>query len=786
MKRSPKRRAQSTTPRAGLGWKHSWATPVLLLLVGGAAAAGFLYMRGGPVGGLGRVHIDPKLTLHTRFPADPGALAGCNLLLITLDTTRADYLGCYGSSGHTPALDALARRGVLFSQAITPAPITLPAHASLLTGLYPHHHGARTNAFYRLDDKHSTLAGVLKKAGYTTGAVISAFVLDSRFGLDQGFQDYNDDLSDAAAHPEQLEPERKADRTTDQAIAWLRKNSAHPFFLWVHYYDPHAPFDPPTPYAQQYAQNLYAGEIAFMDAQLGRLLDAVHKLGVTDNTLVIAAADHGESLGEHGEAAHGYLLYNATVHVPLIMACGQRLGGGVHVPGLVSLTDVMPTALSLLGIAAPATDGNDLTRSEPTGPVYSESLYSLVEQGWAALFTVFNKQKKYVFSPNPQLFDLAADPQETRNLAGSKPEVAARMLRRVNEFFGEELNRPGAPDATERLDAVDVAKLQSLGYAGARAPDDFGHEPRPDPALLLPLLQQMQNAVSGAIGGHIPYQEAVNVIQNIISSHPDFYAAYQYLADLLNDMGDLNQAAAIARRGLELRPNNIGLLLSLARIENQQGHTAEAAALFQRVVEAYPDSFDAQIGLGAALLMSGQSAEAMDVFMKLAEVAPEDANTCDGLAQAAIASRRTDEAARALAAGIDARPALVAPRVALATIRRTQKLCAQASSLLREGLALTPGQPELTDALATTLLQAEGQLHDAGEAARLMEGVCQRTQYKQPKFMLTLSAAYYQLGRRVDAISVAQSAQQLAARSGQNDLAKRIAWALHNYQQTGG
>jgi arylsulfatase A-like enzyme/Flp pilus assembly protein TadD len=786
MKRRTKRRAQPAARGAQPGWKRSWITSVLVFLAASGAAAAFFLMHGGPVGGLGRVHIDPKLAIETSFPGGAGDLAGCNLLLVTLDTTRADYLGCYGGQVHTPTLDGLARRGVLFSQAITPAPITLPAHASLLTGLYPHHHGARTNAFYRLDDRPDTLAGALKKAGYTTGAVISAFVLDSRFGLDRDFDNYNDDLSDATPHPEQLEPERKADRTTDHAIAWLRENSAHPFFLWVHYYDPHAPFDPPPPYAQQYAQNPYGGEIAFMDAEFGRLLQTLQQLGLTDKTLIVAAADHGESLGEHGEGAHGYLLYDATVHVPLIMACGQRLGGGVHVPGLVSLTDVMPTALSLLGVPAPPTDGRDLTTFEPAGPVYCESLYSLVEQGWAALFAVFDGQKKYIFTPHPQLFDLAADPHENRNLLASQPEIAARMLNQVSEFYGDELTRPGAPEATETLDALDVAKLQSLGYAGARTPDDFGNGPRPDPAELLPLLEKMQQAISGAIGGYIPYQQAAQVIQDVINSRPDFYPAYQYLADLLNDTGNLEQAAAVARHGLELRPKNVGLLLSLARIETQQGQNAEAAALFRRVLENYPESFDAQIGLGAALLMSGQSADAVDVFIKLAAVAPEDTDTCGGLVRAAIASHRTDDAAQALATVVEQRPTLVAPRVALAAIQRTQKLCAQATRLLREGLELAPGQPKLTDALAATLLEAEGQLHDPDEAARLMESLCQRTQYKQPEFMLTLSAAYHQLGRQADAISLARSAQQLAARNGQTDLAQRIAGALQRYQQAGG
>jgi arylsulfatase A-like enzyme/Flp pilus assembly protein TadD len=792
MKRGQMRRARPRTggaqpqqPLARSAWKRCWLPPVLVGIILCIAACGWAFLRDTPVGGLGRVNVARELTVAARLPAGPGALAGANLLLITMDTTRADYLGCYGSSVSTPALDSLAHRGVLFSQAITTAPITLPAHASLLTGFYPHHHGARSNAFYRLDEQRETLARTLKSAGYATGAVISAFVLESRFGLSQGFDYYNDDFGDAAPHPERLDPQRRGDLTTNHALEWLHEHAGQPFFLWVHYYDPHAPFDPPAQYAQQYPQSPYAGEIAFMDAQIGRLLEAVDQLGRTDDTLVVAVADHGEGLSEHGEAAHGYLLYNATVHVPLIMACGRKLGGGVHVPGLVSITDVMPTALSLLGVAAPPSDGCDLTRSEPSGPVYCESLYALVEQGWAALFAVFNNQKKYVFGPNPLLFDLAADPQEARNLTRSKPEVASRMLGRLSGFFGPELTLPGAPEPTQKLDPVDLAKLQALGYAGQRAPDDFAHEPRPDPAELLPLLYSVQKVVWGVLDGKTRPEQAIRAVEDVIRTNPGFYPAYQHLADLLSDVGDLNQAATVARRGLELRPRNVSLLSSLAHIEMRSNDGQAAAELFRRVLAEYPESFDAQIGLGVALLASGQPGEATDLFLKVAHVAPEEPNACRGLAQAAIATQRTDEAARLLAGEVEAHPALVPPRMALAAIRRRQKLCAQAADLLREGLLLQPNRLELADELATTLLETDSQVRDPREAARIMEAACQRTDYKKPEFMLTLSTAYYELGRRAEAIRLAQQAQQLAWSANQTDLAQRIAGVVRRYQQSG-
>jgi len=271
------------------------------------------------------IRIPPELTEAEVLPAGPGALSGCNLLLVTLDTTRADRIGCYGHDGiETPTLDGLAREGVLFSRAVTPVPLTTPAHSSILTGLYPYRHGVRTNGPFRLSETQETLAEILAARGYATGAMISAFVLDARFGLAQGFDDYEDDMGvDEAGDGEEEDqdqdklgldadrriwiniPERPAERTTELAIAWLSEHQAERFFLWVHYFDPHTPYEPPSPYDKQYAKIPYDGEIAFVDRQFADLLGVLEELGLTDDTLVVVAGDHGQGLGQHGEQAHG-------------------------------------------------------------------------------------------------------------------------------------------------------------------------------------------------------------------------------------------------------------------------------------------------------------------------------------------------------------------------------------------------------------------------------------------------------------------------------------------------
>jgi arylsulfatase A-like enzyme len=399
-------------------------------------------------------------------PASPGELAGSNLLVVTLDTTRADRIGCYGNDEiRTPAVDRLAREGVLFSQAVAPAPTTLPSHASVMTGLYPYHHGARANGLYRLDEEHVTLAETLSGAGYTTGAIVSAFVLDSQFGIDQGFRDFDDDVGGDDDLGAFEMPERAADTTAKRAESWLRTHTEEKFFLWVHFYDPHFPYQAPKPFSDDYAV-AYDAEIAFADFQLGRLLAVVDELGLTDNTLVVLAGDHGEGLGQHDEEAHACLIYESTMQVPLIMRCGQRLGGGVHISREVSLVDIAPTVLAMLGVEQPqGLDGVDLTQPD-TGPrpIFLETLQGLADHGWAALLGVREGSMKYIYGPEVELYDLSRDPFEENDLATARPKLTAAMQQRLEDFFGEDLEQAASAGPAQALSPDAIAKLEALGY----------------------------------------------------------------------------------------------------------------------------------------------------------------------------------------------------------------------------------------------------------------------------------------------------------------------------------
>lgn len=532
------------------GSKHGWRRasrliPIGLLLLG--LASYLRDLRGFAPSEeripLAPLVVSPDLKTADSLPATPGALRGHDVVLVTLDTTRPDRLGCYGNSqSTTPNIDRLAREGVIFSAAVAAAPSTLPAHASILTGLYPQHHGARANSHYRLDDGHRTLAEILSDAGYATGAFVSAFVLDRRFGLAQGFGDYDDQVGSKSGLLGFAE--RKADQTTDRAIRWLRTQGSRPYFLWVHYYDPHSLHDPPAPYKETHALP-YDGEIAFVDHELGKLLQAVESAG-SKKALVVLVADHGEAFGEHGELTHGHLVQEATLRIPLIMQATGGLGRGVHVDTRVSEVDLVPTILSLLGIDAPRDlDGVSLVQAPDRGRMLLAEAVD-AEYGWARLVAAYRGSLKYVDGPNPELYDLARDPLERDDVVAARAADASTMRRMLREQEGPDAGRVGA--SSVELAAEDIARLEALGYVAGGGVAAANGAPGADPMAMLPALGEMQRLLSDydshprlpgwsrlvlRLGGKTLIDsraELIRQLERLASNHPDFAPVYQNLA----------------------------------------------------------------------------------------------------------------------------------------------------------------------------------------------------------------------------------------------------------------
>jgi arylsulfatase A-like enzyme/Flp pilus assembly protein TadD len=399
---------------------------------------------------------------------DPAAIAGHNVLLITLDTTRADRIGAYGyAKALTPTIDALAQKGALFEQAFAQVPLTLPSHASIMTGRYPREHGIRDNARAALGSEHPTLAEMFRKNGYRTAAFVASFVLDSQFGVDRGFDIYSDDMGDQGRGSDPLHHQQPANIITDRALEWLAAPADSPFFCWVHYYDAHDPYLPPPEFRSP-DREMYDGELAFMDTQIKRLLDWLNSRGQVDRTLVVIVGDHGESFNEHGEKGHTNFVYETNLHVPMIFVHPGLVPAASNVTSVVEVVDVFPTILDLFGWDSP--DGllsRTLTQALAGDPVddadaYSESLYVFNAYSWAEQRSLTTRRWKYISSTHPELYDRQADPGETRNLITEEPAVAADLLEKLQRRWRD---MPIGKASDARLDPDTQEKLAALGYA---------------------------------------------------------------------------------------------------------------------------------------------------------------------------------------------------------------------------------------------------------------------------------------------------------------------------------
>jgi choline-sulfatase len=502
-----------------------------------------------------------------------------NVLLVTLDTTRADHLGCYGSREvRTPVLDGLAHRGVLFEQAATAAPLTLPAHASILTGMYPTFHGVRVNGNNALGEGQTTLAEVFTAQGYSCAAFIAAFVVDGRWGLKQGFEHYDDKLEmSRSKHIDLGAIQRPANAVLDSALAWLDGHKDVPFFAWVHLYDPHLPYDPPEPFKSEYGgggpAGLYGGEIAFMDSQIGRLTDWLASTGLDRSTVIVLVGDHGEGLGSHGEGSHGYYVYEYAIHVPLIAVAPLSGLQDRRVAAQVSTVDVFPTILSLAGLAPrPEVQGRSLLPlmfrpgTARDVPAYAESMAPSIQFGWSPLRVLRTTRYKYIDAPRPELFDLAADGGETLNLAGGEPGVARSMKRELDQLVERTSRGAPAPQAAN-IDKDTMERLSALGYVGApvaarKAAGQAG--PLADPKDKFAVFQKVTAA--GELVTADKYSEAVPLLESALAEEPGIPQAMLVLSTCYKELGRSDEAKSMLDRVLKEDPENVQALIALANI----------------------------------------------------------------------------------------------------------------------------------------------------------------------------------------------------------------------------
>jgi arylsulfatase A-like enzyme/Flp pilus assembly protein TadD len=545
-----------------------------------------------------------------------GQFKDYNVVLVTLDTLRADHLPSYGYSAvKTPNLDRLAAESIQFDRAFSHAPLTLPSHTSILTGRLPISHGVRDNAGYHLDDSETTLAEILKDRGYSTSAFVSSFVLDSVFNINQGFDFYYDNFD--TAEFQGLDPraiERRADETLAEAQLWIDKNKDKKFFTWVHFYDPHDPYEPPEPYRSEYTSVPYDGEVAYTDWAVGELLSKLEQTGVMSKTIFIVTADHGEGLGEHGESRHGLFIYNSTVHVPLLIHLPGEKNG--RVDQLVSHIDLTPTILDFLGIpVSKSIQGASLIpllngKEKSERFAYSESLYSSLHYGWAPLESVTSKQYKYIHAPRPELFDLEKDFSESSNLASQKGPLAKAMNSELQEIKDLYTNKNS--EGPGKMDPEVEEKLRSLGYITSSSADKNGSGSQIDPKDKVHIAVAVQDAAGAALIENYPL--AIRLIEPVLQEQDNMSEAL-YVAGVSHaSVGNYDKAIDYLMRTIALVPDHAMAQYNLGAAYLMKNNLKDAEYWLQKVVKASPKLMNAQIKLGQTYMMAKQPEKAAPHF----------------------------------------------------------------------------------------------------------------------------------------------------------------------------
>jgi len=596
-----------------------------------------------------------------------------SVILISMDTTRADHLGCYGHpTVRTPHIDRLAAEGVRFEQCLTCVPVTLPSHSSILTGVYPYVHKVRDNGRFRLAPENVTLAEVLHDAGYATFAQVGAFVLHHQYGLDQGFDAYRD-VAYAGTNAANAvgETEIPAAQVTDGAIELLQRAGGRPYFLFVHYFDPHRPYRAPQRFTSKYLDP-YLAEIAYTDEQIGRLLDAAAKLGALDDTLVVLTADHGEGLGQHHEDTHGYFLYDATLRVPLIFRWPGKLRGGAVVSQTVRTIDIAPTILALLDAGPlPHGQGRDLSPAMRPGPeapdlppadAYAETFYPkyTYHLGFSQLRALHSGPWKYILAPRDELYNLGDDPRELRNLAAEKPDLCQTMRARLRALLAAAPRVVSAQAAQHEVGARELRALEALGYLGGG--DDAKPLPAADDELALfepvglnPIdhVEEIRLATQAVdsieAGQHAKTERTLKALLEQAGDRADeFVWAHAHLAGALAAQGKFDEALVHFDQAIAARPDD-GQMYTMKGIVLRALHrNDEAIAAFREALRHPPVFALTHLNLGRALIEKKEWAAAAAQFRLAIEKDPQNLPAHVSLARIQMRLGRREQAARTL------------------------------------------------------------------------------------------------------------------------------------------
>jgi arylsulfatase A-like enzyme/Flp pilus assembly protein TadD len=608
-----------------------------------------------------------------------------NVIVITIDTLRADHLHCYGDADvATPNIDALAKAGARFTEAFSAVPITLPSHTVIFTGAYPMATGMHDFSGNKLSPKFPTLATVLHEHGYATAAFIGSAVLDSRFGLNQGFDTYFDHFDFSRLNETNLDlMDRPGNEVMDNALAWLRLNPPQPFFLWVHLYDPHFPYTPPEPYATRYRAHPYDGEIAFADAQVGRLFSFLRDSGIYGSSVIALMADHGEGLGEHGEKTHGFFVYNSTLHVPLIF----------KVPGAeprvvsdeVSLADVMPTLLQALKMPIPPTvQGRSLLAEilgrAASGPsrLYAETYLPLLHFHWSQLRSFESRGTKYIDAPRPELYDTRSDPDELKNLYRNRQALAHSLHDQLFTFLRRYTPTSGATAEKNLTDPALLERLRSLGYVAVSAGtySDASGKPLADPKDRVQVYELFSEAMSE--GQHGRYDESLRKLKQAAKTEPNLIPIHYLMAINYYRKKDFAQALAEFQEVLKLDPKYALATYYMGLTYGEMSNFDAAIQTLQKALELDPTNFSAAFNLGAAYLKKDQIQPGVAAFQRSVSIYPDYAPGHEALGEVYLYLKRPDDAVRELERAVELAPGMRKAHLALGRAYEAKGLHEQA------------------------------------------------------------------------------------------------------------
>jgi arylsulfatase A-like enzyme/lipopolysaccharide biosynthesis regulator YciM len=644
---------------------------LIALVVLGAAIAVFLSMRA------------EEASVSTRDEDMGAPLASAeddlNVILITIDTLRADRIGAYGSDRvATPNMDRLADEGVLFTNAASTVPFTLPAHSSIMTGSYPPQHGVRENVGYVLGSSLPTLAEKMSASGRSTAAFVSAFVLDARWGISRGFDTYFDEFDLAENESANLgSVQRDGAETIAEAVRWLDTSPARPLFLWLHLYDAHDPYEPTEPYRSQYPNRPYEGEVAYTDFLIGEFRSALEERDLLDNSLIILTSDHGEGLGQHREGFHGFFIYDSTVHVPLMIRLPAREGAGRVVDEAVSHVDLMPTILEAVGRPIPdQIQGRSLvplivgsTVDDIESAIYSESMYPLLHYGWAPLRSLRKGRYKFIDSPQPELYDLRADPLEQTNILLDERRRSRELKDELDRLVEQlKTDEPANVEPAE-LDEETLLQLRALGYMAGSGGIDVDEEnawDRADPKERIGLHQLVMSAQSDLAKEKT--EEAKLKLEDVLSTDPSVVDAHQMLGSIAVQEERYEEAVEHFKGALEVRDDHLTSIRGLAHAYRQMDMDEEALLGFQQILTLEPGDTMATLGSVDVLVELDRRPEAIELLQEATDTEEPAPILLNQLGELLSLDGRTSDATAAFEQAIEAKSDLVPAKFNLAVL----------------------------------------------------------------------------------------------------------------------